>query len=160
MRQNRRRMAGLLVGACLGLPTAANAGPVVNIMQPCDCPCTHYSAMHVLTPVLYRWAAFCQGPCRYTFARNWHPDLPPVDHFRPYHCPSVNPLRFSVQTYIGLANDVGLELLDLRRPSAYSGIKGQRAVEDAARNLPAIRHLAQRRCLDGRGDFGGYSLDR
>ena len=105
MRRNRRWMAGLIVGACLGLPALATAGPVVNIMQPCDCPCTHYSALHVLTPVLYRWAAFCQGPCRYTFARNKHPDIPPVDHFRPYHCPSVNPLRFSMQTYIGLGND-------------------------------------------------------
>jgi hypothetical protein len=104
MRRNRKWVAGWIVAACLGLPVAASAGPVVNIMQPCDCPCTHYSAMHVLTPVFYRWAAFCHGPCRYTFARNKHPDIPPTDYFKPYHCPSVNPLQFSVRNYVGLGS--------------------------------------------------------
>jgi hypothetical protein len=94
--------AGLILGACLGLPAAAVAGPYVNVMQPCDCPPTHYSAFHVLTPVFYRWAAWCQGPCRYTFAPNYHPDIPPTYWITKYHCPSVNPLQFAMQNYPGL----------------------------------------------------------
>jgi hypothetical protein len=94
--------AGLILGACLGLPAAAVAGPYVNVMQPCDCPPTHYSAFHVLTPRFYRWAAFCQGPGRYIFAPNCHPDIPPTYWITKYHCPSVNPLQMAVQSFPGL----------------------------------------------------------
>jgi hypothetical protein len=96
-------MVGLIVGAFLGLPAGAGAGPIVNVMQPCDCPPTHYSDLHVLTPVLYRWAAWCQGPCRYTFAKRWHPEIAPNDYFNNYRCPSVNPLAFSINHYLGIA---------------------------------------------------------
>jgi hypothetical protein len=95
-------VAGLIVGACLGLPGRVGAGPYVNVMQPCDCPPTHYSAFHVLTPIAYRWAAWCRGPCRYTFAKILHPDIPPTDYITKYHCPSINPLQFSVINYPGL----------------------------------------------------------
>jgi hypothetical protein len=94
--------AGLILGACLSLPGAAVAGPYVNVMQPCDCPPTHYSAFHVLSPRFYRWAAFCQGPCRYTFAKNYHPDILPTYWITKYHCPSINPLQFAVENYPGL----------------------------------------------------------
>lgn len=90
------------VACWLGLAASASAGPVVNLMQPCDCPPNHYSAFEILTPSWYRWAAWCQGPCRYTFARVLHPDIPPPHYIKKYHCPSVNPLQFAIQTYPGL----------------------------------------------------------
>jgi hypothetical protein len=102
MGRKRGWLAGLLGAAGLVLPAIVQAGPYVNVMQPCDCPPTHYSAMHVLTPSFYRWAAWCQGPCRYTFAPIHHPDIAPIANFNPYHCPSVNPLQFSVNHYVGL----------------------------------------------------------
>jgi hypothetical protein len=102
MPTKRRGLGRLFAAVCLLLPAAAHAGPYVNVMQPCDCPPTHYSAMHVLTPSFYRWAAWCQGPCRYTFAPILHPDIAPVANFNPYHCPAVNPLQFSVNHYVGL----------------------------------------------------------
>lgn len=102
LRHSHRWIVGLFVGACLGVPSFVAAGPYVNVMQPCDCPPTHYSALHVLTPAFYRWAAFCQGPRCYIFAPNKYPDLPPVPWITKYHCPSVNPLQFSVQNYVGL----------------------------------------------------------
>jgi hypothetical protein len=95
-------MAGLIGGACLLLARGASAGPYVEVMQPCDCPPTHYSALHVLTPIAYRWAAWCQGPCRYTFVKNYYPTVAPTDYVTKYHCPSVNPLQFSVLNYPGL----------------------------------------------------------
>jgi hypothetical protein len=101
-RWSRNGMVGLVAGCWLGLVGSAGAGPYVNVMQPCDCPPTHYSAMHVLTPAFYRWAAWCQGPCRYTFARVLHPDIPTTNYIKRYHCPSVNPLQFSVENYPGL----------------------------------------------------------
>ena len=72
----RKGILGLFVSYWLIQAGTAWAGPYVNAMQPCDCPENHYSAMHVLTPVLWRWAAWCQGPCHYTFARasSRHPD--------------------------------------------------------------------------------------
>ena len=101
-RWNRNGMAALLVGCWLGLAGFASAGPYVNVMQPCDCPPNHYSAFHVLTPSAWRWAAWCQGPCRYTFAKNKHPEIPPTYQVIRYHCPSVNPLQFSLENYPGL----------------------------------------------------------
>ncbi len=98
----RNRVIGLLVGFWLSVAGAASAGPYVNLMQPCDCPPTHYSAMHVLTPFAWRWAAWCQGPCRYTFAKNKFPDIPPTPHVVRYHCPSINPRQFSIENYPGL----------------------------------------------------------
>ena len=95
-------MAGLLVGSWLALTGIVQAGPYVNLMQPCDCPPTHYSAMHVLTPSFYRWAAWCQGPCRYTFAKVLRPEIPPTNRVVKYHCPSINPLKFSLANYPGL----------------------------------------------------------
>jgi hypothetical protein len=101
-RWSRNRIASLVVGCWLGLAGSASAGPYVNLMQPCDCPPTHYSALHVLTPFAWRWAAWCQGPCRYTFAKIRHPDIPPTPHVIKYHCPSINPLQFSLANYPGL----------------------------------------------------------
>jgi hypothetical protein len=95
-------MACVLVGAWLTASEFVHAGPYVNVMQPCDCPPTHYSALHVLTPSLYRWAAWCQGPCRYTFAKNRHPETLPTDRVVKYHCPSINPRQFSMENYPGL----------------------------------------------------------
>ncbi len=103
-RTRRTGVAALIAAACLALPAGVSAGPYVDVMQPCDCPPTHYSALHVLTPVFYRWAAWCQGPAHYTFAPIYHPDIPPVTNFNPYHCPSVNPLQFSVNHYVGLGS--------------------------------------------------------
>jgi hypothetical protein len=104
MRRNRRWVAGLIVGTLLIGATPASAGPYVNVMQPCDCPPTHYSALHVLTPAFYRWGAWCQGPSRYTFACIQHPDLQPGYYIKPYHCPSANPLQFAVNNYPGLGS--------------------------------------------------------
>jgi hypothetical protein len=101
-RWSRNCIVGLLVSSWLSLAGVAKAGPYVNLMQPCDCPPNHYSAMHVLMPSLWRWAAWCQGPCHYTFARTLHPDLPPTSCVVRYHCPSVNPLQFSLANYPGL----------------------------------------------------------
>jgi hypothetical protein len=101
-RWQRKAMTGLLLSCWLGLAGTVCAGPYVNLMQPCDCPPNHYSAMHVLTPALWRWAAWCQGPCRYTFARVLHPEVPTTSYVKRYHCPFVNPLQFAVQTYPGM----------------------------------------------------------
>lgn len=95
-------MTGLLIGWWLGVAGAACAGPHVNLMQPCDCPPNHYSSMHVLTPALWRWAAWCQGPCRYTFARVLRPEIATTTYVKRYHCPFVNPAQFSAQNYPGL----------------------------------------------------------
>ena len=126
------RAAGLILGACLGLPAAAVSGPYVNVMQPCDCPPTHYSAFHVLTPVFYRWAAFCQGPARYTFAKNCHPDIPPTYWITKYHCPSVNPLQMAVQNYPGLGGP--------NVATAYQSAQQQQPAEQkgAAENVPQL----------------------
>jgi hypothetical protein len=95
-------MAGLIVAMGLLLAKGASAGPYVNVMQPCDCPPTHSSALHVLTPVAYRWAAWCWGPRHYTFAKNLYPSVTPTYYVTKYHCPSINPLQFSVVNYPGL----------------------------------------------------------
>lgn len=95
--------AGLMLGASLLLAKGANAGPYIEVMQPCDCPPSHYSALHVLTPVGYRWAAWCWGPRHYIFARNTYPSVVPTDYITKYHCPSINPLQFSVLNYPGLS---------------------------------------------------------
>lgn len=101
-RQHGNGIVCLFVSCWLGLTGSACAGPCVNLMQPCDCPPNHYSAYQVLTPAFYRWAAWCQGPCRYTFARVLHPDVQPSYYIKKYHCPSVNPLQFSLENYPGL----------------------------------------------------------
>lgn len=101
-RWSRNGVIGLLVCSGLSLASIASAGPYVNLMQPCDCPPTHYSAMHVLTPFVWRWAAWCQGPCRYTYAKNKFPDIRPTPYKVRYHCPSINPLQFSLENYVGL----------------------------------------------------------
>ncbi|MGH7225502.1 MAG: hypothetical protein ACRELF_19975, partial [Gemmataceae bacterium] len=101
-RWSRKGMAGLLVACGLGLAGSSEAGPYVNVMQPCDCPPTHYSAFHILTPSYYRWIAWCRGPSKYTFAKMLHPDTATTTYIKKYHCPSVNPLQFSIQNYPGL----------------------------------------------------------
>ncbi|HEY7327010.1 MAG TPA: hypothetical protein VH592_05195 [Gemmataceae bacterium] len=101
-RSQREATTGLLLVGWLGLAGTVFAGPYVNVMQPCDCPPNHYSAMHVLTPVLWRWAAWCQGPCKYTFARVLRPEIATTTYIKRYHCPFVNPIQFSVQNYPGL----------------------------------------------------------
>jgi hypothetical protein len=95
-------MAGLALGTFLGLTTAASAGPIFN-QQPCDCPPTHYPILHYTTPAIYRWAAWCRGPAYYTFGKTFHPDLPVVYKAHLYHCPSINPLKFSGDHYPGIA---------------------------------------------------------
>ena len=47
-----------------------------------------------------------------------------------------------------------------RRLLGHRIVERQRAVEDAARDLPAIGHLAQSRRVDGRADVGRHRLDR
>jgi hypothetical protein len=94
--------AGLLTAAFLALSATANAGPYVNLTQPCDCPPNHYSAFHYITPVFYRWAAWCHGPCRYTMAKNYLPDVKPTFHVCKYHCPAANPRLFSLANYPGI----------------------------------------------------------
>lgn len=101
-RWSRKGTVGLLVGSWLALTGIVRAGPYVDVMQPHDCPPTHYSALHVLTPSLYRWAAWCQGPRCYTFAKIMHPDVPTTNRVVKYHCPSINPIKFSLANYPGL----------------------------------------------------------
>lgn len=103
MKGRHNLLMGLLAAGWLGLAGTVCAGPYVNLMQPCDCPPNHYSAMHVLMPSLWRWAAWCQGPCRYTFARTLHPEVASTYYLKRYHCPSVNPFQFALQNYPGLA---------------------------------------------------------
>ncbi len=121
----------LFVGCWLGLAGSACDGPYVNLMQPCDCPPNHYSAYEVLTPAFYRWAAWCQGPCRYTFARVLHPDLQPSYYIKKYHCPSVNPLQFALETYPGLNGT--LPASTYQSPSAL----GQQQLKGRQPELPA-----------------------
>src|SRR5579875_3354449 len=101
-RRQYKGTTGLLLGCWLGLAGTVYAGPYVNLMQPCDCPPNHYSTLHVMVPALYRWAAWCQGPCRYTFARVLHPEIATTTYIKRYHCPSVKPLQFALQNYPGL----------------------------------------------------------
>jgi hypothetical protein len=102
-RRNRTAiLAGLVIGMGLTWAGAASAGPIVNPMQPCDCPPTHYSAMHVLTPFAWRWAAWCQGPRVYTFAPIHHHDVAANAIVVRYRCPSVDPLQYSLKNYVGL----------------------------------------------------------
>lgn len=109
-------MAGLVVGCWLGLTGSADAGPYVNLMQPCDCPPNHYTAFHVLTPAAWRWAAWCQGPCRYTFAKNKFPDVPPTHRVVRYHCPSVNPRQFELENYPGLDGNIPASIYSSPQP--------------------------------------------
>jgi hypothetical protein len=98
-----RWAAGL--GLCLTWTAGAGAGPVVDLMQPCDCPPTHYSALHVLTPELYRlnaWSRWWHGQAYWIYPPNYHPEIPLHYHPIHYHCPSVNPLKFSIDHYPGL----------------------------------------------------------
>jgi hypothetical protein len=113
-------MAGLLVSCSLGLVPSAGAGPVVDVMQPCDCPPTHYPAFHVLTPVYYRWKAWCRGPCNYTFAKMLHPDTATTSYIKKYHCPSVNPLQFAVQNYPGLNGTLPRSSYQVRSETAQA----------------------------------------
>lgn len=127
-RRQRNGMTCLLAGLWLGLAGTAWAGPYVNVMQPCDCPPNHYSAMHVLVPAFWRWAAWCQGPARYTFARTLHPDVATTYYVKRYHCPSVNPLQFALQNYPGMAGT----------PPA-SSYQSQSQPEQASQQLPPPR---------------------
>jgi hypothetical protein len=118
--RHRNAMVGLLVGWSFGLAGSASAGPYVNVMQPCDCPPNHYSAFQIITPTFYRWAAWCQGPCRYTFARVLHPDLAPTYYIKPYHCPSVNPLQFALENYPGMNGTTASSTYQSTQESARS----------------------------------------
>ena len=53
-----------------------------------------------------------------------------------------------------------LDALDPRGLRIDRIVEGKRAVEDAAGDLAAIRHLAQGRRFDGRRNFRGDGLDR
>jgi len=52
-----------------------------------------------------------------------------------------------------------MDALDARA-SRSMRCRTRAAVEDAAGDLAAVGHLAQRRRLDGRGDLGRHGLDR
>ena len=106
MRRNRSGAVGLFVAAWLVLPACVEAGPYINYGQPCDCPPTHYSGFHIATPIFYRWAAWCQGPTRYTFAQIRYPDIASTVNTNTYHCPSVNPLQYSLDHYLGLNGSI------------------------------------------------------
>ena len=56
------------------------------------------------------------------------------------------------------SGDFALDSLDPRGFRIDCVIESQRAVENAAGDLTALGHLAQRCCLDGRGNFGGDRL--
>lgn len=128
MRWQHRRIACLLAGFWLGLAGSAWAGPYLNVMQPCDCPPNHYSVFHVLTPAIYRWEAWIQGPRRYTFARTLHPEVATTYYLKRYHCPSVNPLQFALQNYPGFNG----------RPPA-SSYQSPSQTEQTPRELPPPR---------------------
>ncbi len=102
IRCKRTKIASLLVGMGLTWAGVVSAGPILNPMQPCDCPPTHYSAMHVLTPFAWRWAAWCQGPRLYTFAPIHHPDVATNSMVVRYRCPTVQPLQYELKNYLGL----------------------------------------------------------
>lgn len=99
IRTQRGTVAALTAAALLALSATSHAGPYVNLMQPCDCPPNHYSAFHYITPIAYRWVAWCHGPCCYTMAKNLSPDIKPTFHVCKYHCPAANPLLFSLANY-------------------------------------------------------------
>ena len=52
------------------------------------------------------------------------------------------------------------DALDPRRLGINCVVKGQRAIQHAAGDLAALRHLAQGSGLDGGGDLGRHRLDR
>ena len=58
-----------------------------------------------------------------------------------------------------LTGDRRLDALDACRLRADRIVEGERTVELAAGDLTAIRHLAQRRSLDGGGNGRGHGLD-
>ena len=58
------------------------------------------------------------------------------------------------------ARDRRFDALDSRRLRVDGVVEGERAVEHAAGDLAAVRHLAQCRRFDGRGDLRRNSLDR
>ncbi len=60
---------------------------------------------------------------------------------------------------LGAPRDRGLDALDLRRLGIDGVVEGERAVEDAAGDLAALGHLAERGRVDRRGDFRGHRLD-
>ena len=56
--------------------------------------------------------------------------------------------------------DCGFDALDLRRLGIDGIVEGKRPVEDAAGDLPAVGHLAERGGLDGGRNFRSHRLDR
>ncbi len=61
---------------------------------------------------------------------------------------------------VGLAGDRGHDALGPRGLDRHRIVEAERAVEDAAGDLAAIGHLAQRRRVDRRADVGRDRLDR
>ena len=61
---------------------------------------------------------------------------------------------------IGLPGHRRLDLLDLRGTEIDGVVERQRPIEDPARDLPAVGHLAQSRGLDGRGHLRVDGLHR
>ena len=60
---------------------------------------------------------------------------------------------------LGAAGDLGLDALDPRRLGIDGIVEGERPVEDAAGDLAAVGHLAERRGIDGRGNLRRHRLD-
>ena len=58
------------------------------------------------------------------------------------------------------ARDFGLDALDPRRFGIDGVVEGKRPVEDAAGDLSAVCHLAERSRLDRRRNLGGHGFDR
>jgi hypothetical protein len=122
MKRWQHKVLACLFASCwLGLAGTVSAGPYVNVMQPCDCPPTHYSSLHIIAPAFYRWAAWCQGPCRYTFARVLRPEVATTYNLKRYHCPAVNPLQFAVQNYVGLGGNIPSSTYQPRQEPTKAG---------------------------------------
>ena len=58
------------------------------------------------------------------------------------------------------ARNLGFDALDLCGLGIDGIVEGQRPIEDAAGDLPALRHLAQRRSVDGRRNFRAHRFHR
>jgi hypothetical protein len=88
---------GWLVAAVPARAQTATGAPIYGQNRCCER--WQYPIANYWLPFTYRWRAWCRGPCRYTFARNFHPDIPVSFHPIPYRCRSVDPLIYSLDHY-------------------------------------------------------------
>jgi hypothetical protein len=61
---------------------------------------------------------------------------------------------------LGTPCDLGFDALDLCRLGIDGIVAGERPIEDAAGDLPALGHLAKRGGIDGRRNFRAYRFHR